>query len=207
MRSIPRCPVGQLPIRALHARFLTLLRSIECHGRFYFRHLHCPHRREEALQEMRALAWRWFVRLVRNGKDPAEFPSALASFAARAVHNGRRLCGHEKPKDVLSPRAQRLHGFAVETLPQFSTLAGSPYDEALQDNTRTPPLDQAAFRCDFPAWRRTRSHRDRQVIDDLMLGGRGLDVAREHGLTPTRISQLRREFHADWSHFCGDEIA
>ena len=108
--------------------------------------------------------------------------------------------------DHAPPRAQRLHGFAVETLPQFSTLAGNSYDEALHDNTQTPPPEQAAFRCDFPAWCRTRSHRDRKVIDDLLLGGRGLDVARAHGLTPARISQLRREFHEDWSRFCGDEI-
>jgi hypothetical protein len=205
MRSSPRCPRCQFPIPALHARFLALLPAIERHGRFYFRNLRCPHHKEEMLQEMQALAWRWFLRLIRRGKDPADFPSALASFAARAVHNGRRLCGHEKPRDVLSGSAQRRHGFRVDTLPGVTTPMTNPYDDALHDNTRTPPPDQAAFRCDFPAWRRTHSQRDRRIIDDLMAGDRTLDVARKHGITPARISQLRRALHADWSRFCGDD--
>jgi hypothetical protein len=47
----------------LHTRFLMLLPKIETHGRIYFLYLR-PHRKEEALQEMRALAWLWFRRLV-----------------------------------------------------------------------------------------------------------------------------------------------
>jgi hypothetical protein len=39
----------------LHTRFLVLLPKIETHGRIYFRYLR-PHRKEEVLQEMRALA-------------------------------------------------------------------------------------------------------------------------------------------------------
>ena len=37
-----------------------------------------------------------------------------------------------------------------------------------------------------------------------MLGERTLDVANKHGLSPARVSQLRREFMEDWTHFCGD---
>jgi hypothetical protein len=39
-----------------------------------------------------------------------------------------------------------------------------------------------------------------------MAGGRTRDVARRHGLTDDRISQLRRELHADWLCFCGDRV-
>ena len=59
----------------------------------------------------------------------------------------------EKGKDELSPRAQRQHGFAVGTLPEFSTQNGNPLDEALQDNTRSEIPEQVAFRLDFPTWR------------------------------------------------------
>ena len=68
--------------RSLQLVFLSLLPRIERHGRFYFRFLRCPHKREEAVAEMVALAWRWYVRLVKRGKDPSQFSSALASFAA-----------------------------------------------------------------------------------------------------------------------------
>jgi hypothetical protein len=40
------------------------------------------------------------------------------------------------------------------------------------------------------------------MIDDLMVGERTLAVADGYGLSPGRISQLRREFHDDWERFC-----
>jgi hypothetical protein len=128
----------------------------------------------------------------------------LATLLARAVNSGRRLCGHERKKDVLSPLAQRTKGFAVGKLPDFSTLNGSPLEDALQDNRISPVPEQVSFRCDFPAWRLTRSERDRRVIDDLMLGERTTDVASRHGLTAGRISQLRRDFMLDWHLFTAD---
>jgi hypothetical protein len=185
----------------LHAAFLTILPRIELHGRVYFRHKK-PDKRDEAIAEMVALAWKSFINCVRNGKNPLEFPMALARRAAQAVHNGRRLCGQEKIRDVLSPRAQQEHNFVVVSLPEGSSLNGNVFDEALIDNTRTPVDDQVAFRIDFPAWRRTRSDRDRRVIDDLMVGERTMDVADQHGLTAARISQLRRDFYEDWTRFC-----
>jgi hypothetical protein len=126
----------------LHERFLAILPRIEQHGRCYFRHVRCPAQREELLAELRGLCWLWFVRLVRRGKDVLNFVSALAAYAARAVHSGRRVCGHERKQEVLSPVAQRLHGFAVGKLPDFSTLTGSPLEEALQDNTASPVPEQ-----------------------------------------------------------------
>jgi hypothetical protein len=186
----------------LHAAFLTILPRIELHGRCFFRHKKGD-KRDEAVAEMVALAWKSFVNCARNGKDATTFPMALARFAAQAVHHGRRLCGQEKIKDVLSPRAQQQHDFTVVSLPEGSSLHGNVFDEALIDNTRTPVEDQVAFRLDFPAWRLSRSDRDRRVIDDLMVGERTLDVADKHGLTAGRVSQLRRDFYLDWHRFCG----
>ena len=191
-------------VPALHTAFLALLPRLELHGRIVFRHVRCPQQREDAIQEMRALAWLWFVRLTRRGKDPGDFPSALTTFAAQAVQSGRRLCGQDRPNDVLSPHARRRRGFTVCSLPASSGLTGNVFDEALADNTRTPPDEQAAFRLDFPAWLRTRTARDRDLVGDLALGERTRAVAHKYGLSPGRVSQLRREFHADWQRYCGD---
>jgi hypothetical protein len=151
----------------LHVHFLALLPRIELHAAIYFRHLRCPDRKEEALAEVRALAWLCFLRLRERGQDAAPFVSTLATFAARALHSGRRVCGHEKARDVLSPVAQRRHGFTSESLPistqsSHDRLYAAPlgqalqdaFEERLRDNTLTPVPDQAAFRIDFPAWRR-----------------------------------------------------
>jgi hypothetical protein len=174
------------------------------HGDVSFRNVKCPHRREDAIQEMVALAWKWHRRLAEKGKDATIFPTALATYAARAVRSGRRIAGHETSKDVLSPVAKRRHDFAVERLPDFSTLGGGALEEALHDNRVSPVPDQVAFRIDFPAWRLSQAERDRRLIDHLMVGGHTLEVSRAFGLSPARISQKRREFHDDWLTFCGD---
>jgi hypothetical protein len=192
---------------ALHAPFLALLPRVEAHGRVYFRHVMCSHRKEEYLAEMRGLAWKWYVRLAARGKDVAPFVSALAAYAARAAYSGRRVAGQDRAKDVLSPRAQRRHAFAVGPLPDGGTRNGNPLDEALHDNTRTPVPEQVHFRLDFPAWRGTWPARDRRVLDDLMRGERTVAAARKHGRSPARISQLRRAFHDDWRAFCGEARA
>jgi len=73
-------------------------------------------------------------------------------------------------------------------------------------NTQTPVPDQVAFRIDFPRWRGTRSERDRRVIDALLAGGRTRDVSRQFGLSPGRVSQLRRDFLEDWRRFTGEVV-
>jgi hypothetical protein len=189
----------------LETTFLLLLPRIETHARVYFRHLRCTHKKDDAIAETVAVAWKWYVRATQRGKDISQFVGAFASFAARAVRSGRRVCGQEKAKDVLSPLAQMRRSFTVASLPETSSQEGNVFDEALRDNMQTPIPEQVAFRHDFPAWCRTRPDRDRRVIRDLMAGERTMEVADRHGLTAGRISQLRREFHNDWLAFC-DEL-
>jgi hypothetical protein len=198
-------PTDPNPLARLQATFLSsVLPKVVSHGRVYFRHLRSAELKEEYVAEMVALTWKWHRRLAERGKDSTRFPTALATFAARAVRSGRRLAGMDRAKDVLSPQAQQRHGFAACKLPDCSTLDGSPLDEALHDNTKSPPDQQAMFRIDFPSWRASRNERDRLVLDDLMVGERTLDVAARHGLSPGRVSQLRRAFHDDWEHFCAE---
>src|SRR5262249_51669902 len=116
-------------------------------------------------------------------KDAGQFASALATYAARAVSSGRRLCGQEKASDALSPLAQQRRGFSVGALPDISTMSGNPLEEALRDNTQTEVPDQVHFRLEFPRWRRTRTHRDRRLIDDLMKGERTLSAAHKFGIS------------------------
>jgi len=206
----------QQSLADLHCRFLVILPRIELHGRVYFRHKNAE-KREEMIAEMVGLCWRWFLRLVQQGKDPTQFVSALAGYAARAVNNGRRIIGQEKAKDVMNPATQNRHGFKVECL-HSSTCASheelysmprgqelhDAFEERLRDNTMTPVPEQVAFRIDWPAWIITRTERDRRIVNDLMAGERTLDVSRKYKISPGRVSQLRQEFHDDWLHFSGD---
>ena len=191
---------------AVQTAFFTSLPRIARHAQIYFRHLRCAHTRDDAVAESIALAWKWFVRLVQQGKHPEEFVSAIAAYAARAVKVGRRLCGQENAKDVLSRLTQTRRGFAVLPIPDFSTLAGNVFDEALHDNTATPVPDQVSFRLDFPVWLSTRSARDRELIGELLIGSLSLEAARRFKISPARVAQLRREYYVDWRSFCGEPI-
>jgi len=204
----------------LHTAFLHIAPRIALHGRVSFRGLKCPDTREDCICEMLALAWRWFLRLIDLGKNPLEFPTAIADFAARAVKAGRRLRGKHKGKDVMNPLAQQRHHFVVERWPSSTCRsheeryanphgqqAQDSFEERLRDNTQTPVPEQVVFRLDFRSWVCSRSERDRRIIEDLLLGERTLDVANRRGLSPARISQLRREFMVSWRLFCGDHEA
>ena len=207
-------------VGSLHAAFLTILPRIELHARLYFRGLRCPQRRDDAVAEAVALAWRWFVRLVERGKDPLSFPTVLAAYAARAVRCGRRVCGQGSGKDVLSALARQRHGFAVEGLPnsvraahdeRYGVAGGQrrqdAWEERLRDNTQTPVPEQVAFRLDFPAWLDSLTPRERRLVGEMANNERTLDLSRRFNVSPARISQLRRELHADWRRFLGDDVA
>ena len=177
-----------------HDICMALPPRIELHGRVYLRHLKCPHRRADAVAEMAALAWRRRLGLAQRGKDVTHVSSAIAACAARAVRNGRRVCGRENGKDALSPLAQARHGFAVSSIPDGSSLHGNIFDNALADNTVTPVDDQGAFRLDFPMRLQTCDDRRRRVILGLMVGERTLDFSQKCGVSPGRVSQMRRRF-------------
>ncbi|HJZ54043.1 MAG TPA: LuxR C-terminal-related transcriptional regulator, partial [Gemmataceae bacterium] len=102
---------------------------------------------------------------------------ALSAFALRPLRD---------PTPVIDPQ---------------SSEDGDELAEALSGNTRTPVPAQVAFRLDFPRWRSGFGPRERAVLDALAAGGRTNEVARELGLSPARVSQMRREFERGWKAF------
>jgi len=197
----------------IHQRFLVILPRIIRHGKVCFRGFHAT-LREEAIAEMIALSWMWYRRLMERGKNPDRFPSALASYSAKAVRCGRRVCGQEKAQDVLSQQAQQRQGFRVESLPTstrrsherlHSTGRGQhhldSFEERLRDNTLTPVPDQVSFRIDFRDWLMTRTERERRMIEAMILNRRTQELANKFGVSPSRISQLRGEFQQDWQQY------
>jgi hypothetical protein len=194
-------------IAHLQSAFMTVIwPKVQSHGRVSFRHLRCWHRKQDAISEMVALCWKWHLRLAAKGRDACEYPTALASYAARAVRCGRKLAGMDKAKDAMSPLAQQQYGFCVSALPDGSSLHGNAFDLALIDNRVSPVPDQVSFRVDFRGWLATRTDRDRRIIHDMMLNERTLDLADKYGISPGRVSQLRRQYMEDWFKFCGDAV-
>src|SRR6266446_4391232 len=196
MRHLERC----------RREFETALPRIQRHAGIYFRNVICPHKKADLIAETIAMSWKWWLRLRERGKNPNLFVSAIAGYATKAVASGRRVCGMEKPKDVLSPFAQHDHGFSVGKLPDFETLLGNPLFEALHDNTQTPPDEQVAFRIDFPCWFAGYDERRRRIIRSMMTGERTHHLAQLFRISAARVSQLRREFKEDWDRFTADDV-
>lgn len=190
----------------LQSRFLGILPKIERHARCYFRHVRCWSTKEDRIAETVALSWKWFRRLDEQGKDPTQFPTVLASYSARAVRNGRRLCGQERAKDSLSFLAQQRHSFVVTKLPDVSTQESNPLDTALVDNTRSLVPDAVAFRIDYPAWQRTLAPEKRRITNAMAVGHRTLDLAVRFKVSQGRISQLRQELRQSWREFISEVV-
>ena len=204
MDAAPPAPARPAASNASQQYFLTILPRIELHAQVSFRHLKCPGKKADAIAEVVAVAWKWFLRAIAKGKDVDAFVSALAGYAARHVRGGRKVWGKDRRNDVLSPACQQRNCFAVGRLAEVDALSINPLNDALADNTRSPIPDQAAFRLDFPAWLASLGRRNRRIAEDMALGHRTLDLAARHGATPGRISQLRREFRDGWRRFCGE---
>jgi hypothetical protein len=206
------------PSLDLHDQFLDLLPKIEIHARIYFRGIKCADQRADKIRETVAMAWKEYCHLVAHGKDVSQFPMVFISLVARGVKCGRRLAGADKAKDVMNPHTQRRRGFRVEPLPistrtSLAGLYGEPdgqreldaYEERLQDNTITPPPDQAAFRIDWPRFLKTLTKRDRELAHFLSLGHGGKKAADRFGLSPGRVTQLRQRWCREWRLSQGEE--
>ena len=188
----------------IRAGFLAILPRVEQVARCCFRWLRCNDRRQECISETVALCWLWHRRLELKGRDSSTFVIAMAHLAVKAVKSGRRLCGQERANDVMSPVCQHRGGFLVSEFGEKSPALGCAIREALRDNTETPVSDQVQFRVDFPDWRSTLDDRRQRIVDAMMEGRSTSEVAKRFGVTPGRVSQLRREFHDGYAAFCGD---
>jgi hypothetical protein len=201
-----RAPVrlSAAALSRLQIMFISLLPIIERVAHFRFRHLERLHDHEDAVAEVVALCWLWCVRLARKRKDARRFPTTLATLAARSVKAGRRVYGQQSGKDILSEIARQRHDFWVKQLREHGVHEDASWQEALTDNTQTPPPDAAAFRIDFAAWLVRLAERHWRIVNAMAQGERTQDLARRFGLSPARISQLRREFLNNWQRFHGE---
>jgi hypothetical protein len=195
--TLPFAPGRTVSHAELQEDFLKILPDVQRHAHCYFRHLGAE-AREEAVAQATALAFATFRRLRERGKDPLAFSGKLARLTARQVQAGRSLGNHQSSTDILSRATQRRWGFRVQSLARQRAADGERWQEAVVDNTQTPPADAAAFRMDFRQWLASLSPRNRQLVDLLVLSHTPTYVARQLKLSRGRISQLRKFFARRW---------
>lgn len=181
--------------------FLRILPSIQCQARFAFAR-QPSERCQDLVAEVVANTFVAFIQLARRGKLDVARPTPLAQFAIRQVLCGRRVGTKLNSQDVTSEYAQRLRRLSRASLCEWG--ASDCWQEVLIENRRSSPADIAAFRIDFHAWLQTLPARSRQVAELLATGESTKEAAKQFGISPGRISQLRRELNKSWNAFQGD---
>ncbi len=150
--------------------------------------------REDAIEEAVVHSLLVYLRLHEQGRAEVATPSSLAWYSSRQVKRGRPAAGRMNGKDPLSRYARIGNGIQIECQP------GNWIDAILEDK-RAMVADQVAAKLDVSAWFASLTRRMRQVAKDLAFGFSTSEVAKKHGVTPGRISQLRRILEASWLTF------
>lgn len=190
---------------SLHANFLTIVPVIERVARRKLHFIADHDTRADIVADVVAVCWKWFQRLAEKDRDARRFSTKLAYLAIRFVLCGRRVWGSESLRDPMSMRARLRHGLRLQQLQEHGSYDEPEWQEALHDNTQTPVPDQAAFRQDFPSWLRRLGSHKRRIVEKMLMGERTSDLSLRFGVSPGRVSQLRREFEAGWRQFHGDD--
>jgi hypothetical protein len=187
-----------------HALFEAMLPSIRARLNFEF----CgftPATREEAIAESLALALDAFIKLVEQGRADIAYPSVLAMYAARQFRAGRRVVGGQlKMNDVMSQRAQKLHGIVVKPLVRRDR--SGTWREILVEDQGFTPAETAIARIDFGDWLSRLTDRNRRLATTLAAGETSRDTARMFGISAGRVAQIRAKLRRNWQAFQGEPM-
>jgi DNA-binding NarL/FixJ family response regulator len=184
------------------AKFLAMLPRIRRQAAYYLRQLPSEDR-AEAIQEVVASAFVSWVRLIERGKSDLAYAGPLARYGACQYLSGRRVGNRMNGHDVTSDYCRRSNGIIVEQLDRFDEPT-SEWEQLVVEDKHSTPADVAATRVDFRAWLAQLTRRTRQIAKDLARGYSTSEVACKHGVSASRISQLRRELYDGWLLFTGE---
>jgi hypothetical protein len=135
-----------------------------------------------------------YVRLHEQGRTEVATASSLAWYSSRQVKRGRPAGNRMNSKEPLSRYGRLCHGIQVDQ------TQGQWIDTLVEDK-RASVADQVAAKMDVRAWFATLTQHMRQIATDLAFGCSTSEVANKYGVTPGRISQLRRTLEESWTAF------
>jgi hypothetical protein len=180
----------------------TMLPAITRIARQNFSHLD-PEAKEEATAEVVAAAFIMFVGLVRDGREALAFPSVLGMYGVRRVRIGRQAATPMNVRDVSSVYCQLKKKIRLERLDTYDCETQS-WQEVLVEDRHSGPAEIAASRMDFASWLRSLTKRDRKYAEILATGETTGGAAKQCQVSPSRISQVRRQLMESWEEFVGE---
>jgi hypothetical protein len=184
---------------AAQDQFLEMLPQIKQQALIAFRR-HQAEDREELTQEVIANAYVAFTRLVQLGRRDIAYATPLAQYAVRQVRAGRRVGCRLNRRDVMSP--VNCHRCLLR-LDQVDSTDANWKEIVVEDRHATPAVTAAA-RLDLEQWFRLLPKRKRQLAKVLARGESTSTAAKQFGITPARVSQLRQELRQSWRQLQGE---
>ena len=175
------------------SNFVAMLPEIEQKLRLAFCRLD-PEAREDAIEEAIVHSLLSYANLHEQGRADVATPSSLAWYSSRQVKRGRPTTGKMNGKEPLSRYAQISNDIEVERQP-------GNWIATLVLDKRASVEDQVAAKLDVGAWFATLTKRMKEIAKDLAFGCSTSEVAKKHGVTAGRISQLRRVLEESWAAF------
>jgi len=178
--------------------FEVLLAKMEPHFKFFAKRVLKlkADNLDDALQEMRAIAFDNYRSLVRRGKEV--FYTPIKNFAIKRYKSGRRFAG-SSTTDILSDWTRILGRCDICSLSQFGVEDNSLH--FMVDRRQSNVADTVQFKMDFKDWHYRQSPRDQQIITDLSMSETTGDVAKKYGVSPASISIKRKDFANSWKAF------
>jgi hypothetical protein len=187
------------------AGFLQVIPTVEQRAKIRFRRLPAVHR-EEAIQESIAFACVSYQHLASQNRLDEVHASTIANYAVKRTGEGRHVGGKKDTRrDAMSPIALRRHGIKVMSYDSDeSGRAGGGWKSLVIVDRKTDVPNLACFRVDFSEWLKTLARRDRKIIAALTGGAGTCEIAGRFGMSPGRVSQLRRKYEHHWPTFQGE---
>lgn len=145
----------------------------------HFRHLD-PDKRQEAVQNTLALAWKFLYALFRQGRSP-EIWKSVVWYAIKQTKSGRMIQGQPRAKDAFECRRRGPVRFEQVDL---NGLIGR----------KTLVFDQVVFRVDIAKLLSTLSVRNQSLACDLASGMTTTEAASKYRVTAGAIAQYRKRF-------------
>ncbi len=187
-----------------HDDYLAVMPRVSYMARRRFYYLP-REQREDAVAEAIAAGFMAYLSMKRRGRLKLIGTVGFARNAVRHVVAGRHVGSSQAGGDVMSELGRRRHGSSIQSFdaePGNSTEGGGWLHEAVADKQTSIP-EQVAIRVDGGRWLASLKIRDRWMIEELAAGEMGVKVAKRFGISPARLSQLRKEWAKEWKSCVG----
>jgi DNA-binding NarL/FixJ family response regulator len=187
-----------------HSSFLAVMPRVSYLARRRFAYLP-REQREDAVAEAIAAGFQAYLSMKRRGRLKLISTVGFARNAVRHVAAGRRVGSSQAGRDVMSDLGRRRHGLGVQSLDAQSadSTDGCGWLHEAVAAHQTPVPEQVAIRVDGGHWLASLQSRDRQMIEALAAGEMAVKVAKRFGISPARLSQLRKEWADSWAACVG----